>query len=175
MIFSTPLLITLKIYLTSMNQTTNENTKWGDVKHWYKKQQKRYAKSVKEGRRKQEENSNAAQSSTDYPRATPDLGDGDVTCTPGTQSTQPETDSNENTIDLDFFDPGPIPKNLYDRGFVENWKEVLFPMSKRKNALQLGGYTKPRGPAPRPPRTATSTSREIAGDSTTSGSKAKST
>lgn len=28
-------------------------------------------------------------------------------------------------------DPGPIPTNLYHQGFVENWKEVIFPKSLR--------------------------------------------
>ena len=33
----------------------------------------------------------------------------------------------------DIIDPGPPPVNIYHRGFVENWKEVIFPISLRKN------------------------------------------
>ncbi len=33
--------------------------------------------------------------------------------------------------------------NVYDKGFLENWKEVLFPMSLRKDALEKGGYSRP--------------------------------
>jgi hypothetical protein len=29
-------------------------------------------------------------------------------------------------------DPGPAPVNIYNRGLVENWKEVIFPLSLRR-------------------------------------------
>jgi hypothetical protein len=30
-------------------------------------------------------------------------------------------------------DPGPAPVNIYNRGLVENWKEVIFPLSLRRD------------------------------------------
>jgi hypothetical protein len=39
-------------------------------------------------------------------------------------------------------DPGPMPKNIYDVGFVENWKQVLFPISLRKKKEAAKGLDK---------------------------------
>ena len=86
-------------------------------------------------------------STTKINESGPIVEDGDVTCTGGTTSAavgeeegvtetpqQPETE-------MEYFDPGPTPKNPHNRGFIENWKEVLFPLSLRKNAIELGGYS----------------------------------
>ena len=54
-------------------------------------------------------------------------------------------DSNEaGHIDDMVTDPGPLPKNIYDCGFVENWKQVLFPISiqKRREAAMGGDKSK---------------------------------
>lgn len=145
-----------KLYLTSVGQTTNENTKWADIKHWYKKEQKRYAKAVKDGVVKQGETKRSSPTSETIEAPIPD--DGDVTCTPGT-SRQGEvltglspSLSAATFDDQDYFDPGPIPKNIYDRGLKENWLEVIFPISKRKDALLLGGYSRPRPQQQQPRR-----------------------
>lgn len=98
---------------------------------WYRKQQKKYQDAVKKGLIKQITHSSSS-------IETPTVRDGDVTCTGGGSGHQ--QDSNENP---DYFDPGPAPKNVYDRGFVENWKEVLFPISLRKEAAEMGGYSRP--------------------------------
>lgn len=66
----------------------------------------------------------------------PEVKDGDVLCTGGGAGLEEDGELPE------YFDPGPVPKNVYDRGFVENWKEVLFPLSLREDALQRGGYSK---------------------------------
>jgi len=99
------------VYITSVGQTTNENSKWGDVRTWYKKQQQLYKIAVRE-------------------RKVP---------------ANPEEDSNdvysEEQNPQEIVDPGPMPKNIYNRGFVANWSEVLFPLSLRKDALSRGGYT----------------------------------
>mmetsp|Transcript_11997 Transcript_11997/g.34369 ORF Transcript_11997/g.34369 Transcript_11997/m.34369 type:complete len:435 (-) Transcript_11997:317-1621(-) len=108
------------VYITSMGQTTNENGKWGDIKQWYKKQQKVYQAAVREGK---------------------------VGLASGKNDEREQTDQNadkdsEEKDEQDLSDPGPIPTNLYNRGFVENWKEVFFPLSLRKDALARGGYTR---------------------------------
>jgi hypothetical protein len=126
-----------QVYLTSANQTTNENGKWTDVKRWYKAEQKKYKEAVKKGLVK-----SSADSATPA-TAAPVVQDGDVTCTGGSSSepTQQQTRQQE------CFDPGPMPTNVYDRGFIENWKEVIFPPSRRKG--YPGGYSRPRPPNPK--------------------------
>ncbi|VEU34098.1 unnamed protein product [Pseudo-nitzschia multistriata] len=109
------------IYITSMGQTTNENSKWGDVKKWYKAKQKMHRAAVEEAKVNPFETSTNSERSTDIGNAHGD---------------------SEKQESQESFDPGPIPKNLYNRGFVENWKEVFFPLSLRKDALERGGYTK---------------------------------
>lgn len=153
--------------MTSTGQTTNENSKWGDINQWYKKEQKRYNQAVKDGKvQKGGVSTNDGTSTTAVQAAPTPSDDKDVTCTPsaggsgesnqiidsasGTQPQSPPTLSKDGRQreEREYIDPGPVPKNTYDRGFVENWKEVLFPISIRKDALALGGYTKPRGPPP---------------------------
>jgi hypothetical protein len=107
-------------WLTSVNMTTNEAQKWSDVKNWYKKATKKYKEAVKNGEYKPEAKRQAK---------APDLQDGDVTCIPGASSSQPSKPQEETLA----VDPGPLPKNIYNRGFVENWKEVLSPISLRKD------------------------------------------
>jgi hypothetical protein len=144
-----------KIYLTSVGQTTNENSKWSDVRDWYKRQRNRYKKAIKEGKvqTKNAETNTTIQTTVETPLV---KDDADVTCTPGT-STRLLSESNSeavvNTDDGVDLDPGPMPKNQYNRGLYENWKEVIFPISLRKDAESLGGYTKiPQRTRPPPPR-----------------------
>ena len=93
------------MYLSSINQTSNEYGKWQIVRENFKTEKKRYDDALKAGK---------------------------IDPSKGTQ----QTDSKP-----EFFDPGPVPKNLYNRGFVENWKEVIFPISLRHDAVILGGYS----------------------------------
>ena len=100
------------VYITSMGQTTNENGKWSDVQNWYKKQQALYQKAVKQG------------------------------LVPATNNDVESTDDDsEDGPVAGIADPGPLPKNIYNQGFVQNWSEVIFPLSLRKDALSRGGYT----------------------------------
>eukprot|EP00980_Cylindrotheca_fusiformis_P006567 scaffold1384_cov116-Cylindrotheca_fusiformis.AAC.45 len=126
-----------KVHLTSINQTTNENGKWSDVKRWHKAQKKKYEDAIKSGLIKPED-------STDLlPEAQEAVvdDDGDVTCTGASSATKEKP--SEQALEEEYIDPGPVPKNVHDRGFTENWKEVLFPISLRKDALAFGGYSKP--------------------------------
>eukprot|EP00339_Tiarina_fusa_P013726 CAMPEP_0117029800 /NCGR_PEP_ID=MMETSP0472-20121206/21540_1 /TAXON_ID=693140 ORGANISM="Tiarina fusus, Strain LIS" /NCGR_SAMPLE_ID=MMETSP0472 /ASSEMBLY_ACC=CAM_ASM_000603 /LENGTH=431 /DNA_ID=CAMNT_0004737651 /DNA_START=233 /DNA_END=1528 /DNA_ORIENTATION=+ len=136
------------LYLTTTNQTTNEAGKWSDIQKWYKSQAKKHKEAVKKGIVK--EGTRYGQS------AVPAVSDGDVTCTGATSGSQqhqqqhsPDQSQNQQQSEAElqaqqeYFDPGPMPKNMYDRGFVENWKEVIFPMSLRKDALELAGFSRP--------------------------------
>jgi hypothetical protein len=118
-------------WLTSVNMTTNEAQKWSEIKSWYKKAMQKYKKVVKNGDYKPEAKRQAKAKA-------PDLQDGDVTCTPRTSSSQPSKPEEETLI----VDPGPLPENIYNRGFVENWKEVLFPISLRKDYVVSSGKAK---------------------------------
>ena len=115
------------------NRTTNEDSKWTDIKKWYKKQQKKYKEALKKGLITKEE-----PNSTTTSKETPKVNDGDVTCTGGGSGLVNDTNSSQ-----EYYDPGPVPKNVYDKGFVQNWKEVLFPISLRKEAVEMGGYSRP--------------------------------
>jgi hypothetical protein len=121
------------MYITSYNRTTNEDGKWSDIRKWYKKEQKKYQEAVKKGLVKKDSNSTASTTSTEAP----ELKEGDVSCTGGSSGLKEDAGRQE------YFDPGPMPKNVYDKGFIENWKEVIFPISLRKEALEMGGYSRP--------------------------------
>lgn len=122
------------IYITSYNRTTNEDGKWSDIRKWYKKEQKKFQEAVKKGLVKKDSSfsSNSATSTE-----APELKDGDVSCTGGGSGLKEGGGGHP-----EFFDPGPMPKNIYDKGFIENWKEVIFPISLRKEALEMGGYSR---------------------------------
>jgi hypothetical protein len=135
----------MQIHITSYNRTTNEDGKWSDITKWYKKEQKRYREAVKKGLVKE----NGASVATSE---TPKVRDGDVTCT-GDAGGGSENDAGHR----EYLDPGPMPLNIYDRGFVENWKEVLFPISRRKEALEMGGYSRPARSHPKPDEPPTTT------------------
>jgi hypothetical protein len=121
------------MYITSYNRTTNEDGKWSDIRKWYKKELKKYQEAVKKGLVKK----NNSSSNTNSAEA-PELKEGDVSCTGGGSGLKESGDRAP-----EYFDPGPMPKNVYDKGFIENWKEVIFPISLRKEALEMGGYTRP--------------------------------
>jgi len=135
-------------YITSRGMTTNEHYKWGEVKKWWKSEVKRYEEFIEQQKSNnpQEEASGGGSESTksgnDNTGSTskPNVPDGDVTCTGGTSTTGTNGEAKNpaaNNPDSIVEDPGPMPINIYNRGFVENWKEVLFPVSiRRKNAAR---------------------------------------
>ena len=129
-------LTNFQIYITSTNQTTNEDSKWTDVQRWYKKEKKRWDEAVAAGLVKPGETEEPTKEKKE-----PVVGDGDVTCTGA--STTPVESQQETSPDDEYFDPGPPPKNLHNKGFKENWMEVLFPISLRKDVLKHGGYSRP--------------------------------
>jgi hypothetical protein len=86
-----------------------------------------------------------------------------VTCTGGSGAQKEQQQQSQ-----EYFDPGEVPKNIYDRGFVENWKEVIFPISLRKNALEMCVYSRPSKAAGQPPK-AKATKPTVASNKTKSG------
>jgi palmitoyltransferase ZDHHC4 len=117
-------------WLTSRGLTTNESYKWSQVQKWYKRELQRYNDAVKNN-----ENvvAGTATSQNSTAKSQPVATDGDVTCTPdiNTSATE-ETDQYDDTA---IVHPGPKPVNIYNRGFIENWKEVIFPISLRKEVV----------------------------------------
>lgn len=118
------------VWLTSRGLTTNESYKWDQVKKWYKRELQRYNDAVKNG-----EIVTAGQPDASQPAVV--VTDGDVTCTPGmndSANSNSKINKQVRSDDNAVSHPGPNPVNIYNRGFVENWKEVIFPVSLRKGA-----------------------------------------
>ena len=121
-------------YITSVGMTTNEDYKFKQVQKWHKEQVKKYEDYKRQQALKQEGNESQT-TKADNTKQQPPVPDGDVTCTGGksdqnegiTSNTPAGSEPSQETMVVE--DPGPMPKNLYNRGFVENWKEVLFPVS----------------------------------------------
>jgi palmitoyltransferase len=156
------LFLAYHVYLTSKGMTTNEAYKWSDVKKWYKAEKLRYQKALERKKIKggsgidktaslttslQQNNGNEKNK---VHSAAVAVTNGDVTCAGnGGGGTGPiheavlvqektdidNDDNDDDDDDDDIQDPGPLPKNLYDRGLYENWKEVLFPISLRKTVV----------------------------------------
>ena len=103
-------------WLTSRGLTFNESIKWDLVKKWHKKEMKRFNNAV------QKKKGNAS------------AQDGDATCTASDDATAGD-EPFEHDDDIPYY-PGPPPVNIYNRGFVENWKEVVFPLSLRRVATK---------------------------------------
>ena len=107
-------------WLTSRGLTSNEAYKWAQVKAWYKREMKRFNDAVKN-----EESKASTRKPKKGPASKSVVTDGDGTADVPVE--QYEDDDKERA-----YYPGPPPVNIYNRGFVENWKEVVFPLSLRK-------------------------------------------
>lgn len=121
-------------YITSMGMTTNEDYKFKQVKKWHKEQVRKYDEYKKQQAMKGNNKEAQKTDNTNTKNKAP-VPDGDVTCTGGEPPAQqkgntPEPSQHTQVIE----DPGPLPKNIYNRGFVQNWKEVLFPISLKRKA-----------------------------------------
>jgi hypothetical protein len=62
------------------------------------------------------------------------VSDGDVTCT-GAAGTIASAKKAEEKTEEKIIHPGPMPKNIYNNGFVENWRDIFYPRSMRPEAI----------------------------------------
>jgi palmitoyltransferase ZDHHC4 len=122
------------MYITSVNITTNEAMKWDDIKKYYKDSVRRYNAAVK----RNDPRVVVQESFAVKPKRSAIADDDrEVRCTPpiaGASEAHSRQHMEEDS-ELDemekIYHPGVYPVNMYDRGFIENWKEVLFPLSLR--------------------------------------------
>jgi hypothetical protein len=114
------------VWLTSVGMTTNESAKWAQVKKWHKQEVRRYKDAVKRGLVVPSKSSTSG----------PVVPDGDVGCTGAVGGTPTAEEGNESDEPDRIYDPGPYPKNIYNQGLIENWKDVFFPRSLRQEALE---------------------------------------
>lgn len=120
-------------YITSIGMTTNEHFKWGEVRKWHKEQVRMYKEYQKTQQSSAPGGGDTGESKNKSSgKQKPPVPDGDVTCTGGKSAgEQPDGEAESEEV---MEDPGPMPVNIYNRGFVENWKEVLFPRSLQRRA-----------------------------------------
>lgn len=133
MAFVLTLFLSFHLYMAANGMTTNELFKWREVKKWHKKEKCRYERALKEGKVKSK--SDGASSDNLNVNGMHNLNtDVDVGCVgPIKQDVKSEIDRNHH--DVIITDPGLPPENIYNRGIVENFKEIIFPRSLRKDAL----------------------------------------
>lgn len=115
------------VYIASRNMTTNEYFKWRSVRKWHKKERRKYERALRDGMIGSKKGDAGGALSKQVP-------DGDVGCTgPVGGEGEPSSDV---IADDEIFDPGPVPKNIYNKGLMANWYEVFFPLSSREDAIQ---------------------------------------
>jgi palmitoyltransferase ZDHHC4 len=121
------------IYITSYGLTSNETYKWSQIRKWYRAELQRYQQY------QTKVPSTNGRTTTLPSKSTPneeenDDDDIDVTCIPPTvaaAATEAHSSSDEYDDGIPQH-PGPPPVNLYDRGFWQNWYQVLDPIPHRK-------------------------------------------
>lgn len=134
------------MYITSLGMTTNEHYKWGDVKRWHKDEVKKYKQYLKDQQKQKKgdkndgnkkeppTNGNKKEKSQSKPHSS---SNGDLGCTgaKALDHSDKKTEREENDDESGVIeDPGRMPANIYNRGLIENWKEVLFPKSLQRRA-----------------------------------------
>lgn len=118
------------MYMAANGMTTNEYYKWKNVKKWHRKQRQKYEEAVILGKIK-------TGGSDGGVMAMGEMAEVDVGCV-GTSTMPKSSDDGEASQNEgksnEIRDPGDLPKNIYDLGFAENMKEVLFPRCLRPDA-----------------------------------------
>jgi len=121
------LFLCFHLWIAANGMTTNEFYKWRQVRKWHKREMARYECAKErnhDGKRSERKDIELK------------AGDGDVGCIDPTGSIE----KSEKAITIDstpkaIVDPGPFPKNIYNRGIIENCLEIIHPRSLRKDAI----------------------------------------
>ncbi|KAL3786585.1 hypothetical protein ACHAWO_010200 [Cyclotella atomus] len=111
------------LYISSRNMTTNEYYKWKELRKKHDKMTDRYLQALKDGtvqigkRKRDASASNESSSDVDVGCMGP-IGDA----------------ARSEATDEEIYDPGPMPKNMYDKGIINNFAEIMRPLSFRQGA-----------------------------------------
>lgn len=151
MSFVLGLFFVFHLYIAGRGMTTNEYYKWRQVHKWYKKEKAKYLNALKEGK----VTNGLVKSENDNPTVMYHVSDSDVGCVGPIntnvghdESTRDcDNDKREDTVEeeesmRDIIDPGPHPTNIYNKGLVENLREIIFPRSLREK--EVGNGLKPK-------------------------------
>jgi hypothetical protein len=131
------LFLSFHLYIAAFGMTTNEYYKWRHVKKWHKRATKKYETALSDGTivNKMASNNKASAGKDAGVDNDVDVGcTGPVTKNQASSETPDETTATTTTNPI--VNPGPFPKNIYHLGIIENYKEILFPRSLRKDALE---------------------------------------
>jgi hypothetical protein len=107
------------LYISSQNMTTNEYYKWKELKKKHAKMTDRYLQALKDGTiqiGKRKDSTAPNEPSSDV----------DVGCMGPTGVVV-----SSETMDEEIYDPGPMPVNIYNKGIIANFVEILWPLSFR--------------------------------------------
>ena len=116
------------LYIAAFGMTTNEYYKWRHIKKWHKRTKNKYEQALKDGIVTESHTSVGKDMNVSVDK------DVDVGCT-GPVEKESSQDMDESSTSNGILNPGPFPENIYDLGILENYKEILFPRSLRKEAL----------------------------------------
>ncbi len=129
------LFFSFHLFIASSGMTTNEFYKWRQVKKWHKRAVEKYkrSKTSQGGIRKNLGTEDTKDSAAEKNAQIGLTDDVDIGCTGplgNAKEVQPRSDTNN-----EVEDPGPFPVNIYHRGIVENFTEIVFPRSRRSDAV----------------------------------------
>ena len=170
------LFLLFHLYISANGMTTNEFFKWRQVRKWYKVEVHRYERALKEGKIDKDGNevllsnsttsslstSSAAGTSESTSKKAP-LNDVDVGCVGPIHNTGENTHEKEQEEEVmaKVCHPGPFPVNVYNRGIVENFKEIIFPRSLRRDALIRLAEARRNGQIPNTKKSSTATAEVV--------------